>query len=309
MLAGVEQAFGVRLPLSAFFEAPTVAEMAARLGDRVAAAGSRILSLRSGGAQVPLVLLHPGPYFRPLMLGMPDTQPILGLTVFDASGITLPCVLEHLAARQVEALRRHQPEGPYLLAGWCADGVLAYEMARQMTSQGASVPLVIMIDSFNPGRLRGMGRWKAASIRAGAQVNRARFHLANALRLTPSAAAAQIRQTWRSSREERTPSIAEQTLLSAVQQYDPRPYSGTVLLFRPQDRPRSAHRDAAHGWRDLIKDLEVVDVPGDHHQMLADPNVRTLVAALATRLSKVAPRISHDESLSAVAVRYAQSEP
>ena len=52
-----------------------------------------------------------------------------------------------IAAKYVEILRQYQPEGPYILGGWCYGGVVAHEMACQLQAQGETVEQLIMLDS------------------------------------------------------------------------------------------------------------------------------------------------------------------
>ena len=52
-----------------------------------------------------------------------------------------------MAAAHLEALRTIQPQGPYLLGGWCNGGLIAYEIARQLQAQGQRVDLLILMDS------------------------------------------------------------------------------------------------------------------------------------------------------------------
>ncbi|KAH8689371.1 putative polyketide synthase [Talaromyces proteolyticus] len=50
----------------------------------------------------------------------------------------------------MQAIKSRQPEGPYLLGGWSAGGVLAYEMTRQLIAQGERVEKLILVDSPFP---------------------------------------------------------------------------------------------------------------------------------------------------------------
>jgi thioesterase domain-containing protein len=52
-----------------------------------------------------------------------------------------------MAADRLGALRAIQPTGPYRLGGFCNGGVLAFEMARQLQSQGESVETLLLVDS------------------------------------------------------------------------------------------------------------------------------------------------------------------
>ncbi|KAH0421003.1 hypothetical protein CcaCcLH18_13684 [Colletotrichum camelliae] len=48
----------------------------------------------------------------------------------------------------VEAVRRFQPSGPYLLGGWSIGGRLAYECVRQLVQQGETVAGLLLIESY-----------------------------------------------------------------------------------------------------------------------------------------------------------------
>jgi thioesterase domain-containing protein len=51
-----------------------------------------------------------------------------------------------MAAYYIKTMRDVQPEGPYLLAGFCAGGLIAYEIAQQLRTQGQTVDLLVLID-------------------------------------------------------------------------------------------------------------------------------------------------------------------
>src|SRR5690606_29340174 len=55
------------------------------------------------------------------------------------------------ASAYVAALRAAQPEGPYMLGGWSFGGLVAYEMARQLSAAGHEVALLALFDSWAPG--------------------------------------------------------------------------------------------------------------------------------------------------------------
>jgi pimeloyl-ACP methyl ester carboxylesterase len=58
--------------------------------------------------------------------------------------------LRGMAALYVEVVRQTQAEGPYRLAGWSMGGVVAFEMARQLTERGERVELLALIDTASP---------------------------------------------------------------------------------------------------------------------------------------------------------------
>ncbi|MFC2146222.1 thioesterase domain-containing protein, partial [Acidobacteriota bacterium] len=42
----------------------------------------------------------------------------------------------------------YQPEGPYILLGWSAAGVLIFQVVRELEKRGREVSDIILIDSF-----------------------------------------------------------------------------------------------------------------------------------------------------------------
>src|SRR4029077_19024829 len=58
--------------------------------------------------------------------------------------------VEAMATRYVEALREVQPEGPYHLGGWSMGGIVAFEMALQLTARGHRVATLAIIDAHAP---------------------------------------------------------------------------------------------------------------------------------------------------------------
>jgi hypothetical protein len=51
-----------------------------------------------------------------------------------------------MAAAHIKSMRSVQPEGPYLLGGWCNGGLVAYEMARQLHAAGQVVDMLALMD-------------------------------------------------------------------------------------------------------------------------------------------------------------------
>jgi amino acid adenylation domain-containing protein len=297
--ARIQKTFGKTLTLASFFEAPTVARMAALLrSDANPLVASQVIGIRSSGGGTPVFIVSPQPLIRALTLRLPGDQPLFGISDVDPSTLPLPVRLEDIAARQIQAMREFQSEGPYILAGWCADGVIAYEMAQQLRSQGEEVPLLVLFDSFNPARRQGESRWASWSDRLG-------FHLANLAELEPKEAVTygltrfatirhklelraartlyrlQLRPNRRMDAGVRAAEIINR---GAVSRYVPEPYEGAALLFRARKRPPGNYFDAAFGWTKLVTNLNVVDVPGNHRDMFVEPNVEVMAQALKSTL-------------------------
>jgi amino acid adenylation domain-containing protein len=152
----IEQAMGVRLPLSAIFEAPTVRGQAALLREAgVNARRPALVPITTTGARPTLFFVSPGDGnpvgYGPLARRLGPDQPFYVLEAHHGERRrTPPRSVEALAAFQLRLLRRQQPNGPYLLGGRCLGALVAFEMARRLSAAGESVPLMLVIDSGGP---------------------------------------------------------------------------------------------------------------------------------------------------------------
>jgi pimeloyl-ACP methyl ester carboxylesterase len=73
-------------------------------------------------------------------------QPFYMLDPYMFDNEHMPPPLEEMAAEYITSLRTVQPEGPYLLEGFCGGGIIAFEMAQQLRDQGQEVDLLVLIE-------------------------------------------------------------------------------------------------------------------------------------------------------------------
>jgi len=60
------------------------------------------------------------------------------------------CGVEGVSALYLQEIKRRQPEGPYIIGGWSAGGVMAYEVAQQLVTSGEKVESLVLIDAPCP---------------------------------------------------------------------------------------------------------------------------------------------------------------
>ncbi|KAF2018415.1 polyketide synthase [Aaosphaeria arxii CBS 175.79] len=60
------------------------------------------------------------------------------------------CGVEGVSALYLKEIKRRQPEGPYLIGGWSAGGVMAYEVCQQLVNSGEKVESLVLIDAPCP---------------------------------------------------------------------------------------------------------------------------------------------------------------
>jgi thioesterase domain-containing protein len=76
---------------------------------------------------------------------------VVGIQARGILGHSLHETIEEMAAENIRYVRRHQPAGPYVLAGYSAGAQIAFEMARQLMAGGEQVAEVILLDTYAPG--------------------------------------------------------------------------------------------------------------------------------------------------------------
>lgn len=87
--------------------------------------------------------------FRELAVHLGSDQPFYGLQPQGLDGKQLPYTrIEDMAAHYIQQIQTIQPCEPYLIGGYSSGGLIAYEMARQLTIQGKEVALLVLFDTY-----------------------------------------------------------------------------------------------------------------------------------------------------------------
>nr|AEH95300.1 putative non-ribosomal peptide synthetase [Aplysina aerophoba bacterial symbiont clone AANRPS] len=157
LVSRLQEATGASVSVRSVFAAPTPRGLAAVMsagGESERRASDPLLPLRTNGSRPPLFCVHPAggvaAMFGALEAHVHAEVPIYGL---QTPGIDLPVEqqpvssVRDMAACYVDALRAVQPDGPYALLGWSLGGVIAHEMAAMLESTGASVAVLLLLDS------------------------------------------------------------------------------------------------------------------------------------------------------------------
>jgi thioesterase domain-containing protein len=224
----------------------------------------------------------------------PD-QPLLGVQPPGLDGGEPLESVEALARYQVEQIRRAQPEGPYRLAGYCAGGTIAFEIAHQLQAAGQEVELLALLGSPFPLTFRLLPRLRLAladlPLQLSGQVALLRpFSWAERLRHAARVFTRLVRPPPPSG----DPAVlaarqrVEAATLAALRSYQPRRYPRQLDLFVPSDasRPRCA---LPHQWRSVAAAMREHKslVQGDPDSMLLEPRVKTLALSLQARLNEL----------------------
>ena len=150
LFAQIDRQLRQRLPLTALIEAPTIEQLA-----RFVAKGEcqdSLVLIREGGEKPPMFLVHDGDgetmLYRNLAILLKKEHPVYGLQPNSRRNIPLAQTrISEMAVHHIDKIRSVQSQGPYLLGGMWAGGVIAYEVARQLESQGEIVAMVALLDA------------------------------------------------------------------------------------------------------------------------------------------------------------------
>jgi thioesterase domain-containing protein len=229
-----------------------------------------IVPLQPRGNRTPIFGVggHNGDVFcyRYLSRHLGDEQPVYGLQPPGLEGESKPLArVEDLAAYFAPQIRACRPEGPYIIAGFCAGGMIAFELARQLVRTGAVISLLAMFGAPHPARFRRLALMRE---RWAQQVERVVEHTSALVSLSSGERRLYVAEKLRQRRARRVAERAtapdpalvlrasvERATLAAGRRYTPGDYAGRVCLFGPsRDWMRS--RDEPLRWRSVVPHAE-----------------------------------------------------
>jgi aspartate racemase len=300
ILARIRKIFGVDVDLRALLDAPTVAELAELVGERLAArtdpGGRPSLEHGEDGESLHLVQLQPGHGPRPVFFipggvggegeffvyarlarHVGPERPFYGLKARSSEGrAAAPDRVETMASHYLGEIRSRQPHGPYIVVGECAGGVVAYEIAQQLRTAGHEVALLVLMDTPRPDDLADprahfvhITRWSHHRERLRRLRGKDKLgYLVRAagwlLRTMGRAPAGDVREIQRS-------------YVQAIYRYRPQPYAGKLTLLLNEEVSRIS---PSLGWAGLAAGgIEIRRVPGNHISYIRG-NVQATARAL-----------------------------
>jgi thioesterase domain-containing protein len=327
LFARIERHLNKKLPLASLIEASTIEQLAcllARASDR-----DSLVLIRDGGNKPPLFLVHDGDgetmLYRNLALLLKPDRAVFGLQPRSRENAPIMHTrITDMAAYHIDRIRLVQPQGPYLVGGMCAGGVIAFEIAQQLQRQGQKVALVALIDAADVSAPLKTWRFASQRIRSFSTVfrqnesvrvdRRVLSVIIKALRKTKNLSTYLVRQCLKEMQAEirmrlfrfyldrgwRLPRVLEQipvrtVYLFAEKNYQPDgPFDGDLVLLRatcgegPDEPYVERYDDPLLGWnRRVTGYVQAHSIPGGHSSMLQEPHVRVLAEQIQASIDKV----------------------
>ena len=305
MFSLIEKSFERNLPLATLFQAPTISALAEVMRAESWPEGwSSVVVIQGGGTRRPFFCIHAAGgnvlEYYDLARHLGPDQPFYGLQAKGLDGKEEPHTnIREMAAHYIKEMLDIQPEGPYLIGGRSSGGTIAFEMACQLTAAGEEVALLALLDTYPAGYFKLLPHGKGPRGRVQQLVERVRAHAANLneldaadkftylatkLRYAPAKIKHKVyRRAYKIYRSIGRPLPAvlkniEELNFMAVREYVPQTYSGRATLFSATDL--TASFDVEDGWRQLVAELEVHTIPGNHQDMIKEPHVQVLAEKL-----------------------------
>lgn len=299
MITEVERQTGATLSVADLFAAPNIRALSRLIESGPAERRvQRLFAIQPHGNGPAIFCIGAGPLMRELALGLGCEHPFLSPLCYDFSAMPHPCRIEDIAAYHVETIRTTQPVGPYFLAGWCIDGVLAWETARQLRAADQEVGLLVLFDAVNEAASADAWRRLAAeTMRRLREFGDAGLSRVPALLIDRAKGAAlRARRTVDRVSYERTLRrrtdvdlvLAHQLTIQhrALGHYAPGPLDAPVLLLYRTTQPALHYLPEGLGWRSLASDwLEARPVGKHHRAMFLAPDVTTTASYMRDALA------------------------
>ncbi len=311
LLTQVNEKLGVSLPSSTLIDSPTLGAFA-RMVSLAQQAGPRhptVVPLRSTGSRPPLFCFAGAGAlalgFHSLARRLGDDQPVYAFQAHGLERRGFPdWSVEKTARRHLEIIRIIAPRGPYLLAGHSLGGLIAMEIAQQLTAAGDEVGLLSIMDTYLPSSLRITSGDDDGAAPAAAPPNPGGPGIGVGSPAAPGGAQEHARNyrhrlarfTQRLLPEQRTNFTNMATLKKMVQipltgvvqfggpeQFDvffnhgrllerfyrPRPWAGRTLVYRSAENP-----DPEDAWSAFLTGSHDTHyVPCEHFYLLREPHI------------------------------------
>ena len=291
------------LPIATLFQSPTIEELAQLLRQNQkqgnAITWSSLVAIQPYGKKKPLFIVPPAGTtvikLKDLPRYLKPDQPLYGLQYLGMDGEREAfTTVEEMAAHFVQEIRTLQPQGPYYLGGKCSGGIVAYEMAQQLISQGQEVALLAMIDILSPPKLqkRTLQYYITELLILFWNLFRdGKLLLFIWQRIDMLLHKLEVKKRFQRQLDDKLAQSPD--FVSAVyhiqekarRKYITTPYPQKIFLILASSESKIGKQRQINKWQKVAAGgLEVKILPVDHDTMLDEPEVKLLAEALNAKL-------------------------
>lgn len=305
VMAEIEQATGIRLPLATLFDAPTVAKLALLTVPNAAPVAWRsLVAIKPEGNKTPLYIVHGYGMnvlsFAGVARNMDESQPVYGLQARGADGTEEPQnKMEEIAGAYVHEILEQNPSGPYALAGYSFGGIIAFEMAKQLQAAGKQVIMLAMLDAYkhntdywDPPLIKLAKKARRQLPKFGFILNSVTKDPKTTIQYQSTLLKERLRQILPFLKNQETATVPADNSVNenfeiAYRHYRMTPYNGIIDIFRVKTRIYFLEDPIYLGWKKYAgRAIDIHEVTGDHKTFLMPPNDKEFATILQACIDK-----------------------
>ena len=310
LMVKIEKQLGIRLPLAILFDNSTIHDMAHLIDQKSERVSwGSLVPIRSKGSKKPLYLVHGAGLnlllYTTIVARLDADQPVFGLQAKGLDGEDEPLYsIEEIAAYYNSEILKIDNSGSYALAGFSMGGQLAYEMARQSLEAGQKVSFLGVFDTVSEDAASDyhIPFFKRYALRVLRFFNQIFWILGTFLK-KPANQKYEFFMTKLNSLKKKitridykikpdSVSVGKQSELPkylhkvhranyiALERYILPPYPGKLTLFKAMHQTFYMKDPNRYGWDEYVKEMEIIDIPGEHSTIFAPPNDELFAKAL-----------------------------
>ncbi len=312
LFSQIRESWDLEMPISTLFLNPSIGALASSIDAATQADEPAEQAFDPEGPWDTTVVIHPGPgtEAKPLFVvggvggnvnnlyslgqSLGAERPVIGLQMRGIMGHRKHEDLGATAADHITYLRKHQPQGPYLLAGYSGGAFTAFEMAQQLRAAGEEIAFLGILDMHAPGfklteKIGLMTRlsWEAAGIaKRGLRSFTGRAKIFMRKRTAENMLSNHIAL---GDEDQRRHDALVRDWWDMVHSYEPKPFMGDAQLFLGLPEgitdEMMKRQDPHLGWDPLIAGrLTIVPLSAGHQEFLEGQALAELTAALSSQL-------------------------
>ena len=320
-MLNIEKKTGKRLPLAMLFENSTIEKLSKIIeADDKEIRWDCFVPIKTSGNKVPIYFIHGVGLnvltFRSITKYLDQDQPVYGLQARGLNGKDEPLSrMEDIAAHYISEILKHNPSGPYALAGYSFGGLIAYEMAKQLKEMKKEVVMLGVFDTFAfqsdyydpwtkkiPARLADFVKkvWCTFVLMSDDPwfiIN----YRANSMRKKAISLFKNI-GFYKKNKDPNDFYVYSEKIIKkmlvAARDYKLMPFDGKVDLFRAKRKTYYLPDFEYLGWKPFaLRGVNIHEVPGEHAEIFNPPNVEELAKVLQACLDRangldVNPKVS-----------------
>ncbi|MEO8884655.1 MAG: amino acid adenylation domain-containing protein [Mucilaginibacter sp.] len=250
-----------------------------------------LIPIKPDGTKTPIYMINGGGLvadgFFNLSDELDEDQPVFGFQSngFDSDGNPFKTI-EDIAAFYIKSLLAENEYGPYCLAGYSLGGIIAFEMAKQLTSMGKEIKLLAIIDglSRDPELIKTRYNLITGLRMIGLNLYLLKYGPMRALNYTNGVFKA-IAKTIGNRFSKKAPAITQMSVdeenfdvfslhISAYQKYQLTPYVGNIVVFRASEITFYMDDFKYLGWKRFAKKAKSITIKGHHFSIFDNSNIR-----------------------------------